>query len=44
MGLVNTIVKNNSFNGVPLLSLAKIDPQGFKILKNFSYEDYKNRN
>ncbi len=39
-----TIVKNNSFNGVPLPSLAKIDDQGFKILKNFSYEDYKNRN
>ncbi|WQT69781.1 carboxynorspermidine decarboxylase [Helicobacter pylori] len=39
-----TIVKNNSFNGVPLPSLAKIDSQGFKILKNFSYEDYKNRN
>ncbi|WP_104745073.1 carboxynorspermidine decarboxylase [Helicobacter acinonychis] len=39
-----TIVKNNSFNGVPLPSLAKIDEQGFKILKNFSYEDYKNRN
>ncbi|WP_120912539.1 carboxynorspermidine decarboxylase [Helicobacter pylori] len=39
-----TIVKNNSFNGVPLPSLAKLDPQGFKILKNFSYEDYKNRN
>ncbi|GAA7741799.1 carboxynorspermidine decarboxylase [Helicobacter pylori] len=39
-----TIVKNNSFNGVPLPSLAKVDQQGFKILKNFSYEDYKNRN
>ncbi len=39
-----TIVKNNSFNGVPLPSLAKLDQQGFKILKNFSYEDYKNRN
>ncbi len=39
-----TIVKNNSFNGVPLPSLAKIDDQGFKILKSFSYEDYKNRN
>ncbi len=39
-----TIVKNNSFNGVPLPSLAKIDSQGFKILKSFSYEDYKNRN
>ncbi|WP_187878469.1 carboxynorspermidine decarboxylase [Helicobacter pylori] len=39
-----TIVKNNSFNGVPLPSLAKIDLQGFKILKSFSYEDYKNRN
>ncbi len=39
-----TIVKNNSFNGVPLPSLAKLDQQGFKILKNFSYEDYKDRN
>ncbi len=39
-----TIVKNNSFNGVPLPSLARLDQQGFKILKNFSYEDYKNRN
>ncbi|GAA7945544.1 carboxynorspermidine decarboxylase [Helicobacter pylori] len=39
-----TIVKNNSFNGVPLPSLAKLDQQGFKILKSFSYEDYKNRN
>ncbi|MGL2490243.1 carboxynorspermidine decarboxylase [Helicobacter pylori] len=39
-----TIVKNNSFNGVPLPSLAKLNQQGFKILKNFSYEDYKNRN
>ncbi len=39
-----TIVKNNSFNGVPLPSLAKLDQQGFKILKNFSYEYYKNRN
>ncbi|UOS35483.1 carboxynorspermidine decarboxylase [Helicobacter pylori] len=39
-----TIVKNNSFNGVPLPSLARLDQQGFKILKNFSYKDYKNRN
>ncbi|GAA7689787.1 carboxynorspermidine decarboxylase [Helicobacter pylori] len=39
-----TIVKNNSFNGVPLPSLARLDQQGFKILKSFSYEDYKNRN
>ncbi|GAA8188759.1 carboxynorspermidine decarboxylase [Helicobacter pylori] len=39
-----TIVKNNLFNGVPLPSLARLDQQGFKILKNFSYEDYKDRN
>ncbi|WQS34422.1 carboxynorspermidine decarboxylase [Helicobacter pylori] len=39
-----TIVKNNSFNGVPLPSLARLDQQGFRILKNFSYEDYKDRN
>ncbi|WP_104760577.1 carboxynorspermidine decarboxylase [Helicobacter cetorum] len=39
-----TIVKNNTFNGVPLPSLAKLDKKGFKVLKDFSYEDYKNRN
>ena len=40
-----TIVKNNTFNGVPLPSLGVIDTQGvWKLLKSFGYEDYKQRN
>ena len=40
-----TIVKNNTFNGVPLPSLGSIGCDGtFSLLKSFSYEDYKSRN
>ena len=40
-----TIVKNNTFNGVPLPSLGVIDTNGkFEILKSFDYTDYKQRN
>lgn len=40
-----TIVKNTTFNGVPLPSLASIDAQGrAEILKSFDYNDYKQRN
>ncbi|CBG40669.1 carboxynorspermidine decarboxylase [Helicobacter mustelae] len=39
-----TIVKNNTFNGIPLPSLGKITNQGFVLLKTFGYLDYKNRN
>lgn len=40
-----TIVKNNTFNGIPLPSLGVIDTNGkFEILKSFDYTDYKQRN
>ncbi|WP_095225024.1 carboxynorspermidine decarboxylase [Helicobacter sp. 12S02634-8] len=39
-----TIVKNNTFNGVPLPSLGVIADKKFKLLKSFDYSDYKNRN
>lgn len=39
-----TMVKNNTFNGVPLPSIGKIEQNGvFKIVKKFDYLDYKNR-
>lgn len=40
-----SIVKNNTFNGVPLPSLGVIDSKGeWRLLKSFGYEDYKQRN
>lgn len=40
-----TIVKNNTFNGIPLPSLAILKKNGdFKIVKEFNYKDYKHRN
>lgn len=40
-----TIVKNNTFNGIPLPSLGILKENGkFKIIKRFSYADYKHRN
>lgn len=40
-----TIVKNNTFNGIPLPSLGILKKNGeFKIIKTFSYDDYKFRN
>ncbi|PAF53141.1 carboxynorspermidine decarboxylase [Helicobacter sp. 13S00482-2] len=39
-----TIVKNNTFNGVPLPSLGSIRDDKFLLLKTFQYADYKNRN
>lgn len=40
-----TIVKNTTFNGVPLPSLCSIESSGkWQILKRFSYKDYKERN
>jgi carboxynorspermidine decarboxylase len=38
------MVKNNTFNGVPLPSIVKIDQNGKEhIIKQFDYYDYKNR-
>lgn len=40
-----TIVKNNTFNGVPLPSIGIIKNNGeFELLKTYTYEDYKHRN
>ncbi|HIV49554.1 carboxynorspermidine decarboxylase [uncultured Helicobacter sp.] len=39
-----TIVKNNTFNGVPLPSLGVIENGKFRKLKEFDYLDYKQRN
>lgn len=40
-----TIVKNNTFNGVPLPSIGVIRKNGvFELLKSYQYEDYKHRN
>lgn len=39
-----TIVKNNTFNGVPLPSFGIIKENKFTLVKNFEYVDYKNRN
>ncbi|RAX54728.1 carboxynorspermidine decarboxylase [Helicobacter sp. 16-1353] len=40
-----TIVKNNTFNGIPLPSLGILKENGkLKIVKKFAYNDYKKRN
>ncbi len=40
-----TIVKNNTFNGIPLPSLGILRENGdFRIVKKFDYIDYKHRN
>lgn len=39
-----TIVKNTTFNGVPLPSLGVIENGKFTLLKSFGYKDYKERN
>jgi carboxynorspermidine decarboxylase len=38
-----TMVKNNMFNGVNLPSIALINDQGVRVIKEFVYEDYKRR-
>lgn len=39
-----TMVKNNTFNGINLPSIALFnDKEGIKVLKNFKYEDFKSR-
>ena len=39
-----TMVKNNTFNGVNLPNIAKMDKNGkIKVLKRFGYEDFKRR-
>lgn len=39
-----TMVKNSTFNGVPLPSIALFEPgRGVKVVRRFGYEDYRNR-
>lgn len=40
-----TIVKNNTFNGIPLPAIGMLRSDGsFKLLREFGYEHYKERN
>jgi len=41
--IVYSMVKNNTFNGVPLPSIAIEDDGGTKIIKSFDYHDFKTR-
>ncbi len=38
-----TMVKNNMFNGINLPAIALLDDQGINVIREFGYEDYKNR-
>lgn len=41
---IYSMVKNNTFNGMPLPSIAAMQKDGqVKIIKSFAYEDFKNR-
>jgi len=41
---IYTMVKNNTFNGVNLPNITKMDKKGkIKVLKRFGYEDFKRR-
>jgi len=41
--IIYSIVKNNTFNGIPLPSIAIEDENGISVVKKFNYEDYKRR-
>ena len=39
-----TMVKNNTFNGMPLPAIVRLDTQGnFRVVKSFGYEDFRCR-
>lgn len=41
---IYSMVKTNTFNGIPLPSIAVMDKAGnCRIIKEFGYEDFKNR-
>ena len=41
---IYSMVKNNTFNGIPLPAIAAMDATGeCRIIKEFGYEDFKNR-
>ncbi len=37
------MVKNNTFNGVGLPGIAILDDDGIRVIREFGFEDYKNR-
>lgn len=39
-----SIVKNTTFNGIPLPSLVTLRDGKYQLIKQFAYEDYKSRN
>ena len=41
---IYTMVKNNTFNGMPLPSIIIVDEKNnFKVIREFGYNDFKNR-
>ena len=41
---IYSMAKTNTFNGIPLPSIAVMDQNGeCRIIKEFGYEDFKNR-
>ena len=40
---IYSMVKNNTFNGMPLPNLVAAENGGWKILRRFGYEDFKGR-
>ena len=41
---IYSMVKNNTFNGIPLPTIAAMDANGeCRIIKEFGYEDFKCR-
>lgn len=38
-----TMVKNNMFNGINLPSIALLDDDGIKVIREFGFEDYESR-
>ena len=41
---IYSMVKNNTFNGIPLPDIAVMDESGeCKVIRSFSYEDFKGR-
>ncbi len=40
---IYTMVKNNTFNGMPLPAIAKLKDGEYSLIKTFGYEDFKSR-
>ena len=41
---IYSMVKNNTFNGIPLPDIAVMDESGeCKVIRSFAYEDFKGR-